>query len=817
MKKGKKAGKALILAAALALGLCACGGGKKAEADPNLAKQNVYSYIDLNLGDALQDASVSQISTDGNRVYLLVQRYESNYDEETDTYSSDNTCILLSVNLDGSDLQSKVLEDAGDYLTKEGLPAPEGEDVPEEEPAPEGEEEPAGEWEMSSLQSWVNGTCMGSDGTLCTVEEAYVQQRLDEETYSDNQYLFLNYYTPQGELAWHKILYDGSQSSDYYYVNSLGMDREGNVYAFSQSGEPLMLGFNREGDEILRETLELEDRQLGGVLFGFDGKALITAYNNEYTKMTLIPYDLKTGQMQEALEAPDWLNRYSMFSGTDTDMILTDNSGVYTYNLGDAEPVKVIDTVNSDLPTNRLNYFCPIDDQHFVALYSDMSDDWTSHVSYFTRVDPKDIPDKKVLVLAANYVDSSVKNRVVAFNKTNPTYRITIKDYSAYQTMEDYFASYTQLNNDIISGNTPDIIVVDGNIPVDNYIKKGVLADIDKLIAQDEELSGKEFMQNFFDAYRVNGKLYEVIPSFDVETMVAKKSVVGDLTGWTMSEMLDFLENKMPEGCQPFGGGQILRDTFMYMVMNYSGANFVDTQEGKCYFDTQEFMDLLTYAKSLPTEYTDDGGISYGVYDAVGESQKSFRNDTILMTSMYVSRIADTIYTVKGEVGEEVAFVGFPCSDRQGSIVESYGYSYALSARSANLDGAWEFVRYYLTDEYQMSDEIYGLPASREAFDKQAETAMERPYWINEDGGKEYYDYTYWENDEQIILEPYTEQEIQTIKDFLTTVNKRPYSNEEIQKIIDEEAAAFYQDQKPVEEVVKIIQSRAQVYLDENS
>ena len=64
----------------------------------------------------------------------------------------------------------------------------------------------------------------------------------------------------------------------------------------------------------------------------------------------------------------------------------------------------------------------------------------------------------------------------------------------------------------------PDILVVDSNMSMDSYIAKGLVANVDDLIAGDEELSKNDYLQNVWDAYRVDGKLYYVIPSFYIST-----------------------------------------------------------------------------------------------------------------------------------------------------------------------------------------------------------------------------------------------------------------------------------------------------------
>ena len=231
------------------------------------------------------------------------------------------------------------------------------------------------------------------------------------------------------------------------------------------------------------------------------------------------------------------------------------------------------------------------------------SDNWQIRVGFFTYVDPADIPDKEVVIVGCNYINSDIRKEVIQFNKTNSNYRIILKDYSTYNTMDDYNASYTQMNNDIISGQMPDIMLIDTNLSIESYAKKGLLADVRELINQDEELSQNEYLENVWEAFSIDGKLYNVIPTFSVNTMVAKTSLVGDRMGWTMEEFMQAL-NEMPEGIKPFG--ETIQSSFMYNILNYSGKDFVDIQNSKCYFDTQDFIDILEFANTLPKEYASD-------------------------------------------------------------------------------------------------------------------------------------------------------------------------------------------------------------------
>ena len=139
-----------------------------------------------------------------------------------------------------------------------------------------------------------------------------------------------------------------------------------------------------------------------------------------------------------------------------------------------------------------------------------------------------------------------------------------MKDYSVYNTDEDWTAGQVRLNSDIISGQMPDIMLLGDMSSYGNYVSKGVLADIGSLLAADPELSKLEYLQNVWDAYSVNGKLYAVISSFGVRTMVAKKSLVGEPGSWTMADA-EAVAATMPEGATVFGS--MIRDSYIHYMI----------------------------------------------------------------------------------------------------------------------------------------------------------------------------------------------------------------------------------------------------------
>lgn len=764
MKKGTwKKGLAFALGAVMALGLGACGDKNE---NNQLAKESVYSFQEI--APVNDQENINGLWYNDGKLYMPVTQYE--YDDEG---NGKEKFGYYSFNTDGSDKSYVELARS----------------------------------EREQNYSYINSTLFTKAGTIYGVENSVYEDNSDPENYVYEDRYFLNCWDEDGKLLWSERI-DNADPDGYTYCNYLLDGGDGKALAIMGGSKYEAVIYGPDGKEMTRKEL---DQQLfertNSVFTSSDGTLMVMSYNDDWTKFYMQSYDIESGKTGEQAEIPFSTN-YSIYPGVSSDLLLTGGMGVYTWNVGDAEPKMIMSYVNSDLPTNNMRYIQMIDDEHFAAVYNDMNS-WETKFSYFTHVDPADIPDKEVLVLGGMYFSSDLKTKVIDFNKTSDQYRITMKDYSIYNTNEDWTAGQTRLNSDITGGQMPDIMVLNDTSSYGNYVSKGILADVGKLLEEDPELGQLEYLQNVWDAYSIGGKLYAIVPSFNVRTMIAKKSLVGEPETWTMADVEAVLAT-MPEGATAFG--DMMRDSYIYYVLSYAGQDFINVETGKCNFNSQSFIEMLEYAKTLPTEYPEDYWEDYDY----SSYQSQYRENRSLLCDLYMSNIRDAKNTIKGLMGEEITFVGFPTADSNGSTLSAGNFTFILSARSKHLDGAWQFVRQFLTPEYQDSDRLYDMPVLKSAFLNRAKEAMERPYWTDENGNKEYYDDTWYMNGEEIIIEPFTQQELDDICEFIYSVNRMPYYNEDISNIITEEAAAFFEGQKSVQEVVDIIQSRAQVFVNEN-
>lgn len=161
-----------------------------------------------------------------------------------------------------------------------------------------------------------------------------------------------------------------------------------------------------------------------------------------------------------------------------------------------------------------------------------------------------------------------------------------------------------------------------------------------------------------------------------------------------------------------------------------------------------------------------------------------------------------------------------PGSNGNGSTFNSSSMLLAITAKSANKDGAWQFVRYFLTDEYQdiyTDINTYNFPAKLSALEKKAENAKERPYWENEETGeKEYYDNTYWNGTESINIGVNTDEDNERMMNFIKSITATSNYDTKIQDIITEESAPYFSGQKTAAQAAEIIQNRVANYIAEN-
>lgn len=689
--------------------------------------------------------------------------------EKYDGYTTKITLVLYTVNLDGSD---------GTLQTILTLPE----------------------------NSYISGMVMNSDQTISYIENV---STYDSDTdYYEEQYTLKKIDLNGKELASTKLFSNNNETEDPFYIQYFQGDAEGNLY----------LGSDRKVFVYDSNATQLYSVEINGSLskLAKDSNGTVLAFwqdDTEY-KTTVQKFDNAAKKLGEEYKLSEEAARYSynMFSGEGYSLYYDNGSSIMGYDIDSEKSTELLNWINSDIDTSSIDtsrIVVASDKQFFLISYG--METGKPELIKLDWVDPKDIKEKKLITLAASFLDYNVRMAVVNFNKTSEEYRITVKDYSTYNTEDDYNRATTMLNSDIASGNIPDILLVSSDMPFDSYAAKGLFADLNAFFDKDNTLKREDYLKNVFDAATVDGKLYSLIPSFSIYTLVGKSKFVGTEPGWTMDD-LNTLIDKMPEDTMLFY--DMTRDNLLQLSCMMAKNQFIDSKTGKCSFDSPEFVKLLEFTNTFSNESIWDNIDWDDVDDSFWQDMETAcRDDRALlqMTSLYSF---ESYWELKKMTfGDDITLVGFPTESKEGSLITS-SIELAMSAKSKNQDGAWQFMKYFLSDEYQ--DTIsYEWPVKRSQIDALAESAMKE----QEAGSDDLIAYAKGYASDSVAYSEIgriDQTSVDEVKQFLQSVNQVMRYDQSILEIIQEETSTYYAGQKTADETAKIIQNRVQTYVSEN-
>lgn len=818
----------------LALAGCGCGkggiGGSGKTVASKLDKEHVFKLeeFDIDFGNGY----VNTMSASGDEVFFQTHSWSEDTGNEINkivTYNIKTKEVTEAEILTGFENEISQSTDGGDMhiFEEEGEAvavtedAAEGDTEAEDEDDAEAEEkvsaEGASATEVFPLEGDVDyvdgegeytyaGIGSGSfdkDGNLYA-SVTYNHEIYGDEYVSENK-SYIYCWDRSGTVKWSSCTYDSTKDgdADYYYNSGVNLTDDGKIVI---GEDQKIVTFSAEDGSPLKEV-DLSEYQDYSIIYG-RSKPYILVWNEDYTKQNCYEVDINAGKVGNEVTLPESFYRYSILpGGQNYDLLLTFNqTELYTYNFGDAEPVELLDLVDSDVACGGFNNAVLLDDKTVVAAYSDL-EDWTPRAGILTKVDPADVVEKAAIVIGGIYIDNDVKKRAIEFNKNSDKYRIQFKDYSQFATADDFEIVYTKLNNDIISGNMPDIIVVNPSVPFDSYINKGLIENLDTYMENDPDFNKDDYLINVFEAFGEEGKIYCVVPNFSIQTLAGKTKDLGTEPGWTMEQFVKYAES-LPEDCALINGET--QSSFLYNILYSAIGNYVDFNKGTCNFNDGDFANLLEMTtKYFPKE------INYDDDDYWRTMENAFRENKAALTNMYLSDFRSFARTEQGQFGEPITLIGYPVKEGNGAVINAYE-RYAISSTSAAKEGCWEYLKYFLSDEYQESTS-WNFPVKISALEKMGKESTERPYWENEDGSKEYYDDSYYINDQDIKIDPISQEKVNELIEFFKNCTLTNAYDDAIVKIITEETEAFYAGQKSAADVCEVIQSRASMYLSENN
>ena len=384
--------------------------------------------------------------------------------------------------------------------------------------------------------------------------------------------------------------------------------------------------------------------------------------------------------------------------------------------------------------------------------------------------------DATILTMAAWAPTPNLQMIIDEYNETHTDFQIQLKIYYEPQNSDsEVYRAIDRMTVDFTTGNAPDLFSLN-SMDIMSLENAGLLMDLNQLIDQDVGFNRAEYLENIWSLYEQDGCLYELVPTFCISGILAPASAVSGRVGWTYDEWLSLNQNHLIDQDQ---------DGLCGNMILYSAGEFVNLSNATCSFDNAQFLKWLEVVKSAP-------------------KRKSYENTTY-EAALFVSGIGDYASSLHSK-GTDISYCGFPSSSAHGPSVIANN-SYGISTTTEYPEACWEFLKYFLDDSVYERLETDGFPVKKTVLEQQL-AAAQLPI---DDENSLFRD---WMPDE---IAPLSEENVDYLRGMLENIDNCAFRYNAIYNIITEEIPAYLSGDKDAENVAKLIQNRAQIYLSEQS
>lgn len=421
---------------------------------------------------------------------------------------------------------------------------------------------------------------------------------------------------------------------------------------------------------------------------------------------------------------------------------------------------------------------------------------YNGEITSLYRLQPgEDAVQERVRVFQL-YMDEKMREYAAEYSRKHPEAEIVIE---AVEPGDDKGLLLNRLMAQMASGEGPDILVLHRR-QLEILQERGVLADLS------EALPGELREQIFEGVLRqgaIGNGLYGIAGEVSVGTLLVPEEVWQGET-WAFQDVLSIMEERERGGAPcdrcisiyySLTADEMLFDL---ALLDVGGRNssLVDLEQGKCYFDTPEFIGLLEACKK------------YG--EAPGS--RAYMSDEERLAEVESGRAL--AFSVTGDLkqfsrgmamaGEGYGCVGYPTEGASGNRVSSYQLA-AVNAGTRHYQVAVDFLNYLLSEEVQRKQGTSTVRRDVLTANVAEHSSLESsPIFMN---GENEYTALEGKPDGTSYLQEYVE--------LLDTGVPETWERDELRGIVLEEAAAFFNGDKSAEDAAGVIQNRVQLYLDE--
>lgn len=581
----------------------------------------------------------------------------------------------------------------------------------------------------------------------------------------------------------------GIRNMDINTANHWYMDKNGYSYVINEARNGLWV-FDENGEQIFTakndNTYQIS---YAGAFHAVDGGVIIQKEDMEKRSTELLYWDMQKQRFQVlcTLDMISTLKGKGFFMSEDNYIYyVSDSAMIVKWDIQNGAREGLFSFMQSSIKVDDISamaceedgsillYLCERGETEAVRLWNQQLFEGERLTIAKLTARPSD---------ADNYMAACVS----LFPRENPEYPVE------YRMAEGSASDFrTRIMAEVVAGEGPDMLWVSGE---DMRIlqKKGVLEDLTVYLS-DEVL--EQIFPGVIESGIVDGQFVGVMPTGTALGLLVSDNV-WEKEYWTMANIMELLDKPEVEGLfTDLGmGAAVSKDVFWHFVLvDLASTGFVDLKTGISSFDCGEFKRILTAAKEYGTEQR----FSEELYQMA-------MNGEYLMMACPASDFMNFSEKIN-RYGKNCHWVGFPGQTDTVGYWESAPYL-VVSRNTSNKEAVSRFLEHVLSKESQSMTVACSV----------REDVIRDNLHVKYSGAKKEYRYTTGGAD--VIVEDIKEDGstyIEEYIDFLRRCGGVPEEFPELNQIVLEEAEAYFNSERELQETVDIIQNRVQLYLDEN-
>lgn len=606
-----------------------------------------------------------------------------------------------------------------------------------------------------------------------------------------------------------KDMKSAEELSEGYLENSFcSADGQGRVFLTDRELEKLWV-LDSQGELLMKLSLPEETHQLTALQ---DGQVYLTTGEGAASAIKCL--NIESGSIENVMDLPQTVGVGALVPGnggtSGENLLYRDYEGLYSCDPGQDSVEFLVSWKKVDISGRNI---LQAREMPTGKIYV-WEDDYV--LTQVTPIPEADIPAEKQTVTVAalgTFVDN-LKPIVAEFNKHNAYYEAVIVEY-------DYFDGPQKLEVELATGKAPDLLDVQ-LLYQDKLVDKGFLADLSPYLEDGKGIERQDLVEAVLCCNTIDGVLTCIPNEFALEVLVGKPQLLGSTPGWTIAEYMDCIQEN--RGLEIMGSNRFSYNSnqsgyaAVELPMHGDIAHWVDYQQRETRFDQEDFRALLELASAYK--------VTQPAVDLWNEGEVQDGRMLTYVAALYSMR---DYLLLNATLQQEIVYKGYPTGNGipAYSLIDKNGY--AINSASQVQDGAWALIEFMMTypfsgsrsDMFQV--EWFSTLESQLAF--QMSQSMVKKYQYDSN-----YNLVYDAEGQPIEASKYYSsnntaaeslaartEDVESLRQLIDAA-ERPSNtgSDNLLQIAHEEIGVCLDGQRSVGDTIEIIQSRVQLFLDEN-